>query len=340
MTAPAPTSVWCPNPFEHLTIIDNGDAHLCLCPWTRPAGNVLQRSPIDIWNGTEAQLARELSLQGDLTRVCPSCPHLPGPRGFLTSSPRPARVSLTPPRVEILKLDYDRTCRLACGTCRSQIASPDRATLTKIHEVVLHSGILRIANQIYASGAGDPFDSVPMTQLLVDLPRLTDPRSPPQVIIHTHGLTFEKKWQKLGPARDLVREVRVSFDLATPDDEMINRGGSWRRLADNLAFMGSLRPKISLRLYYVVQANNFAGMPLALGVAEQNHAVSIDFMPLENWGTYTPQEYIERAVHLPSHPRFPELLDVLRRVRGADAGRITTGTIFSALEKGDPHVSD
>lgn len=322
------SSIWCPNPFEYMTVVANGDVHLCMCPWIRPAGNILQDPPLAIWRGVKAQLMRTQALGGKFTAYCSRCPHQPGPHGFITDRPKIAPMELVPFRIGMLKLDYDRTCRLACGTCRSGRKASNPATVTRIQDALLREDFIRLVDSLYVTGAGDPFDSKALTGLLKSLPRLIDPGLPPKLIIHTHGLTFEKNWGGLGGTRDLVSEVRVSFDDALPNDRMINRDGSWSELRYNLAFIGSLGPEVSLRLYYVVQSNNFMGMVRAVEVARRLKAVSIDFLPLENWGTYSGAGYADRAVHLLSHPRHNELLNVLRDVRRVDTAKLATGTIF------------
>jgi hypothetical protein len=53
-----------------------------------------------------------------------------------------------------------------------------------------------------------------------------------------------------------------------------------------------------------VQANNWREMP---EFAELGRKFGVDvvlFTGLKNWGTYSREDYAERAVHLPEHPDY------------------------------------
>ena len=330
--------IWCPNPLEHVTVVDNGDVHLCQCPWIAPVGNVLQSSPWDLWNSLAAQDMRSAAHGGNFGKYCSRCPLVPGPRGFIVDAERPLLARQAPARIGQLKLDYDRTCRLACGTCRRGVTVVDRELVTKIQEVVVNSGLLKRSDSLYVTGAGDPVDSPSLFSLLRSLPNLVDPLLPPRVILHTHGLSLAEKWSQLGETTSFVKEIRVTVDEAlTPgetsqDCGLVNRGGRYESLVNNLYFAGGLGPNVVLRLYYVVQANNFEGMKRALDLAKRVGAASIDFFPLENWGTYQTLDYLVRAVHHSKHPRHLELLAVLREVRTMDTAGLSGGTIFQLDE--------
>jgi hypothetical protein len=319
-----------------MTIVEGGDVHLCLCPWIAPVGNLLQDSPLALWNSSEAQYQRLAALRGQFGKYCSRCPHVPGPRGFIVDGARPSPVQLSPARIGMLKLDYDRTCRLACGTCRNKPTFSDQNTVSRVQEAVISSKILEKTDCLYLTGAGDPFDSPALSSLLHRLPKIVDSNQLPKIILHTHGLTFREKWQEHERIRDRVKEVRVSFDDSLAwrmtmysEDVMVNRGGSWNCLMDNLLFIGGLRPQVALRLYYVVQANNFTGMSRALEVTKRTHAVAIEFLALENWGTYSEVDYANRAVHQPLHPKHEDLLKTLEDVRQADSTKMVSGTVFS-----------
>ena len=110
-------------------------------------------------------------------------------------------------------------------------------------------------------------------------------------MLHTNGLLFDAEhWEEMGPNRSRVTHVGISIDAATPETYALNRGGSWKRLMDNLAFVASLRalnPSLMLGLFFVVQANNFLEMPSFALFGLSHKANWISFSALRNWGTYS-----------------------------------------------------
>lgn len=316
-----------------LTILSNGDVYPCCAGWlSKPVGNVLKNSVLNIWNGPEMQDVRASVLDGSF-RYCTRCPYMPGPSGFLVLDGKP---DLPLDRIRVLKLDYDPTCNLICKGCR-KYSSIHWANLTKakeIHGAMLSSETLEHVDFVYVTGAGDPFASLLYRKFLHDLPSLSSGKpfscpgtvwTPPacgpcpRVLIHTNGLLFTPRaWEKLGETRDRVAGISVSVDAACEETYRLNRGGSWDRLLENLRFISGIRAankSIVFTLYFVVQANNFKEMPEFIRLAEGVSASTACFIALQNWGTFTGDEYLSRAVHLPCHPQYQSLCDVLDQIK-------------------------
>jgi molybdenum cofactor biosynthesis enzyme MoaA len=91
------------------------------------------------------------------------------------------------------------------------------------------------------------------------------------------------------------------------------RGGDWDVLMENLANIAQVG--IPLQLNFVVQETNFKEIPAFVELAVVFGAEAAYFSMLENWGSYTSEKYAALAVHFPSHPKYSELLDVLRNPR-------------------------
>jgi hypothetical protein len=62
----------------------------------------------------------------------------------------------------------------------------------------------------------------------------------------------------------------------------------------------------------VVQQNNFDEMIRFIEMGKRFHVDTVYSHHLVNWGTFSDQEFADRAIHLPNHPRHRELLEVLR----------------------------
>ena len=224
----------------------------------------------------------------------------------------------SPDRIGILKLDYDQSCNLICRGCRTQHSSHwvQFDKVKTIHTTLLNSDSLKHANQLYITGAGDPFASPFYWEILRDLPKLApDPST--RLLIHTNGLLFTpSNWKRLGETTRRIETICVSIDASCPATYDINRGGDWDVLMKNLSFIASIHTRsICLVLFFVVQLNNFMEMPAFVRLGNKFSANHINFVALQNWSTFEKREYLNRAIHLPSHPQHGHLLETMRAVR-------------------------
>jgi hypothetical protein len=69
--------------------------------------------------------------------------------------------------------------------------------------------------------------------------------------------------------------------------------------------------KFGLRLRYVVQANNFMELIPFCQMAMESGADDVTVYYLRNWGTFSDDEYRQRAVHLPEHPEHAAFSKVM-----------------------------
>jgi len=316
----------CKNPFERLEIKSDGSAYCCCEGWLpKPLGNVLESDLISIWHGRAAREIRE-SIVDQSFRFCSACPYLPGPGGPVTSSPPDDLQAIPSGRVRVLKLDYDLSCNLACPSCRVTHSKNfvDRNKVRRIYEVISWSEVLSVTDRLYVTGMGDPFASAHYWDLLQNLPSL--PELPKlEVFLHTNGLLLDDvHWMALGPTRDRVSEVGISVDAATPDTYRQNRGGSWDKLWDNISFVNRLQAQNGgrpwLGFFFTVQANNYRELLPFVHLAKYHGARWMSVTALRNWGTFTREEYLARAVHLPGHPDHAEFREVISHPTLRDPG--------------------
>jgi sulfatase maturation enzyme AslB (radical SAM superfamily) len=305
--------MFCPNPFERLEIKVDGSAYCCCDGWLpKPLGNVLDTDLLELWYG---EVAREIrsSILDESFRHCRACPYLPGPGGPITTLPR----AIDSSRIHVLKLDYDRTCQLQCPSCRTthsrNFASDARAS--QIHKRVIESGVLNLVDRLYVTGSGDPFASPLYWNFLKNLPEYpSNPRL--DIFLHTNGLLCdEQHWNELGPRNQArVAEIGISVDAGTPETYQINRGGSWDRLWRNVDFINRLQEsgrKIMLGMFFTVQQNNFRELIPFVRLAVAHRAFWICVTALRNWGTFSNDDYLERAVHHPKHRNYAEFKQIV-----------------------------
>jgi Iron-sulfur cluster-binding domain len=305
--------MFCSNPFQRLDIHDDGLVYCCCQDWLpRPVGNVLEKGLLEIWRGKEIEEIRESILDGSF-RHCSACPYLPGTGGPVVSEGGSSGLVV---RIGILKLDYDRACNLACPSCRLMMlpSSVDGGMAQRIQAAIMGGGALDLVDQIYVSGWGDPLASPLYWSFLQDL-SIFALRGKPRIFLHTNGLLLDAvHWDSLGEARSLVEGIGISIDASCEETYRLNRGGSWRRLWDNIRFINGLQAggnPLRLKMFFTFQENNFREMTEFVRMAFDHQANDVAFSALHNWGAYSSSDYAQRAVHVSSHPSHGEFLKVI-----------------------------
>jgi hypothetical protein len=331
MTAPD-DRLFCSKPFKWFEVsrgTAEGDVFLCCPAWLdTPVGNLTRQSVSEAWNGPAAQAIRRSVLDGSFAYCnalrCPFLQTISGPvqRVRDVTDPdlvRALREGLTvlPHGPREINCSYDRSCNLSCPSCRTAIImeTDARDRILDI-QAKLHAEALAEAHLLYITGSGDPFGSPFFRRWLQTLRRADLPQLQ-RIKLHTNALLWNPRMWDTIPAeiQALVHEADISIDAATAGTYAVNRrGGRFDLLLRNLEFIGGLRargPLAWLGINMAVQENNFREIPAFVRLGRRFGVDTVYFQQLVNWGTFSDHEFAARAVHLPSHPRHGELLDVL-----------------------------
>ncbi|WP_291315037.1 radical SAM protein [Desulfuromonas sp.] len=334
----------CTRPFEWFEVHPGGEVFLCCPAWLpRPVGNLLEEPAPEIWNGPRARELRKAVLNGTFhncsRRRCPRLATGTGPVQSLAGVPRgPVGTALRQgesvldygPRV--LNLCFDRSCNLACPTCRVApylAGGEEGARAARILET-LRAEVFPGAAAIVLSGTGDPFAS-PLYRDLLRSVRAEDFPALERIELHTNGLLWDAAmWRSMEAVHPYVRAAEISVDAATSETyAAIRKGGDFPRLLRNLSYVASL--PLDLKLSFVVQADNFREMP-AFAELARRFGAAVYFSRLVNWGTFSREEFGRRAVHRLGHPEHGEFLAVLRRV--ASLSHVDPGNLLPLVAGG------
>jgi MoaA/NifB/PqqE/SkfB family radical SAM enzyme len=294
-----------------MEIKSNGCVYGCCEGWMpQPLGNVLDTPLVDIWQGPKAKEVRASIMDGSF-RFCTACPYLPGPGGPVVEASPAGQPTTT--RIRTLKMDYDQSCNLTCPSCRVEHSNQfvDLKLVKQIHEKVMSSGIVELTDQLYITGAGDPFASPVFWPLLQDFPMTSHK---PKIFLHTNGQLFDARhWELMASSRELIADVGISVDAACEKTYTENRRASWTRLWNNVDFVNFLQAdrQITLGMFFTVQANNYRELIPFLRLAFNHNVEWISITALRNWGVYTDYDYAIRAVHVPGHPMHEDFKAVL-----------------------------
>lgn len=323
----------CSRPFKWFEIVPNGDVYVCCPVWLpKPIGNVLRQSIDEIWNGKKAQSIRKSMLDGTF-RYCNNllCPNLQlltdqvqkitnvHDKDLLFAINHHAITLPYGPRT--INCGFDRSCNLSCPSCRINTfiaTGKNKERIQKIIDIIQQNAANDLY-ELYISGSGDPFGSPSFFSWL----RHMKPENFPSLkLIHlnTNGQLFTPTtWGMIAGIHRFIRSIGISIDAATAQTYAINRrGGDFKRLMNNLAFIQKLRSSGKLQfvcINFVVQANNFHEIPLFIELRKKFGFDVAYFSQLINWGTFTPEEYFIRAVHLPQHPLHKEFRNVMSTIK-------------------------
>lgn len=304
---------------------------MCCSSWlkTSPIGNIKHQSVDEVWNGKKAQEIRYSILDGSF-KYCDHtlCPFLQTVSGEVQRREKVVDVEL----IKIIKNEltilpygpreidcsYDRSCNLSCPSCRSKmiVDSDNEHEILNIQSKLENEAMMDV-QVLSISSSGDPFGSPFYRKWLQTMGRNKMPHLK-HIRLHTNALLWTPTiWSAIPKEiRKVVTSTIISIDAGRPETYSVNRrGGSFERLLENLEFISLLRkhgPLEHVKISMVVQKNNFQEMPDFLQIGKHYNFDSVFFSQLVNWGTFSKEEYNDRAIHLPDHPRNLEFIDMLK----------------------------
>jgi len=334
------SSFICPNPFLYAELGLNGEVSCC-CYLPFSLGNMNTETINEIWNSDAAQELRRSMLSGEFCycdksrcaamqeAVLPikkDCFRYQTPYELVRRSQvdndllRDALAAGGMVRgagPEIISFEDDPSCNLSCPSCRRTVSvltqeqSLERAAL----DVKLLDAVGPRVRELWFSGAGDPLASKAYREIFKNY----DFNRFPQIRfrLDTNGMLFnEHSWNTdLAKIKHRIKLIAVSVDAATEKTyEEIRRGGNFRTLIENLRFIACLPERkrgVAFVIRMIVQQKNYREMKQFVELGRSLAVDGVVFSVMQNWGTFTDQEYQEQAVHLPSHPENKELCSIL-----------------------------
>ncbi len=219
----------CSNPFDWCEVHHDGSVFCCCPAWIgRPLGNLLQQPFEAIWNGDRARAIRAAILTAPSATATAAAARSwppPNPRSF---PPRPItdpqlraaldqRLTRLPFGPRRINLCYDRSCNLACPSCRP---APLVASGTALERAAaIHSRLFAAVapgvEELRLCGTGEPLASPLFRPFLARF----DPDGFPRlqrIHLHSNGqLWTPATWRELAAIHPLVKSAEISVDAAT-----------------------------------------------------------------------------------------------------------------------------
>lgn len=323
----------CTKPFEWFEATERSNSYpvfLCCSGWLPiPAGDLKYKSPLDVWNSNSAKEIRKSVVDGSF-KYCRKefCGHLSevsGPVQYVDDEElEKLEAKVEAPELPLyLNCSYDKSCNLSCPTCRTELVMAKGKQRDEIGKfgTNLINDLGSNLSQIYITGSGDPFASKHYLDILTSGILQQFPNA--ELYLHTNAQLFtEETWKKLKMGKERLQVLEVSIDAATRETYSENRRpGNWDVLNQNMKFLKSLREANlieSFQVSFVLQANNFREIHDFIKLGKSWSADSIYFSTINNWGTFSNQEYQNRAIHRNTHPQHHLLVEELRKVDTSD----------------------
>lgn len=322
----------CTVPFQALEIHGNKN-FMCCASWLLkelPNDALLK----DLWNSNEAVEIRESILDGSF-KFCDKnqCPFLSqlltfdggfiGPLQHRKDAPekilklKSGKVDYGP---KIFQMSFDRTCNYKCLSCRNKMIVASSEEIKKIDRKIyeFEEAYSSSIETIYCSGTADPFASVSYRNYLRNFipekyPKLKN------IHLHTNASLWNKAmWESMPNIHKYVESCEISIDAGTQYTyENITRlGGNWGNLLNNLEFIYTIPSIRKIKVSFVVQSQNYKEMGLFADTMKKilKEKARIFFGRINNWGTYSVQEFEKIKIWDINHPEHSEFLKEFAKI--------------------------
>ena len=323
----------CDHPFNYVEIRRHGGVNIC-CPQWNPAeiGNVFKQSLEDIWSSDRAQIIRDSITNGDYSYCNNStCPRIQEWKigGLTPNTPENLselleKVSRTPNHVHLV---LDHSCNLACPSCRTskitQLEKSEQDLGLQAARLVFNSMFSHPHDEhkvIGMDGSGEIFSSNVYKTLFETEDIFTKTHQWPNLrfSLSTNGTMMTEKIQKnYNYLFDHLSRIEISIDAGNKESyEKVRVGGHWDLLWKNIDyFYSTIKDKKEVTWIWniIIQKDNFESIPEFIKLSKKyiEHKPELNFAKVLNWGTWSDEEYLNRAVHLPSHPLHEKYLEIM-----------------------------
>lgn len=131
-----------------------------------------------------------------------------------------------------------------------------------------------------------------------------------------------RQWGEFPTLHGRVATLKISLDAATgPTHELLRLGARWPTMMQNMHFAGDLLRQGQIdnfEIVFTVQQDNYREMGDAVDLAHEVGATGVYFGRITNWGTFSPEQYRDKAVFVPDHPEYEAFVQEMRDPRLLD----------------------
>jgi wyosine [tRNA(Phe)-imidazoG37] synthetase (radical SAM superfamily) len=323
----------CLEPFETIQIDLGGNIFLCGCPgWMpTPVGNIFKNRLDEIIKSKMSRDIQTSVIDGSFSycneKVCGVIKNgqLIPKKNLGDQDHNKIKENLKKNNFVYPKRIFfsgDLTCNLSCPSCRTKIIKlSDSQMIARKKLILLLKDNLFFSPTdaeiyLYLSITGELFASELLLDMVSNIKVSDFPNL--KLEIQTNGLLCKKRWHRLGELSNKVDLVLISIDAATKDTyEKLRRGGDWQTLMENLSWLKERKNKDNFRFItrMVVQDSNYAEMSSFYEFSKSYSADTVHYNRIDNWGTYTEEEFNSVDVFSINHPSRQLALKELEKIK-------------------------
>ena len=286
----------CKTILNHLEILTEGNSYCC-CPslLDTPMDNVFEENLEKAWHLNTHRILC-LSSENKTYSFCSKtmCPLFIGKRqdeDMILSED----YNEMEPGPKVVVLGYDDTCNLKCSTCRKDYKIAEGEAKQKLIDYSgnVTESMLDNCEFLVAAGNGEVFLSEAYKAVYMS----EKCNNIGYIRLLSNGILFTPdRWESFKKGKHAKIMLTVSIDAATAETYQKIRGGNFERLKENMKFAAELRKKGELsyfRINFVVQKSNYQEMIPFVEWGLELDADEVFFTRIQNWGTYTEDEFKE-----------------------------------------------
>jgi MoaA/NifB/PqqE/SkfB family radical SAM enzyme len=221
-----------------------------------------------------------------------------------------------------INLNMDRSCNFKCPSCRKEIINNNNneeeynIIKTQLEDIEKHFS--KNLERIGITGTGDPFFSKPFREFLINF----DPKKYPKLEnIHLHtnaSLWTEKMWNSMPNIHKYVKSCEISIDAATKEtyENVVRLNGNWENLLERLEYIKTIKTIKKIRTSFVVQQSNYKEINKFADLIYKilGNKSYIFYIKINNWGTFTHEEYKNAQIWDKNHPEHNIFLEEINNV--------------------------
>lgn len=318
----------CKNPFKILEMHEWFNAQCCPTWLSKfiPININLDK----VWNSTEAIEVRESVMDGSY-KFCDKtqCPYLEyllkygevdksGPIVHKSEFPINLINTSGPHRLD---LDFDRSCNYKCPSCRKDTYMADDEKIDEVEKrlIEVKNVFGNSVKELYLSASGDPLVSKTYRKFLQtfnpsEFPNLKS------IHFHTNASMWNLKvWNSMPNIHKFVKSCEISIDAATKEtyETKVRLNGNWDNLISNLKFISTLQELKLIKPSFVVQQKNYKEMYDFVKLMKSifGDKVLVLFTKINNWGTFTEDEFLKEKIWDSNHPEYTDFLVELNKIK-------------------------
>lgn len=312
---------FCREPFERMDVHTGREVAVCCGNWLPTLIGSLDDGPTVI-NSPTIKNIRKSILDGTYKYCdhdsCQWMTHMPPNENFREVKHLWNAIENNETTVEQMRriiFCLDDSCNLSCPSCRRgkimQGGEKARKNLEVTRKTIIP--LLKDIERLNICPAGELLASKSCREILAYINDETCPNLTLDII--SNGTLFnETQWNLFSGIHKKVNSVRISLDSCTKETfEKLRRGANFEQTWENLRFLANLfRNGVFKGFYFsfTYQVDNFREMPRFVEFGREMGVTEVLFEKLMNLGSFTDEEYLEKAVHQPGHPLYPEFLRI------------------------------